>query len=267
MRAQHLWTRAMQWTFVLALGCTPRLQGVKVLTVAASPEVTASVRAQGSRPSGDTRASTGTLKITLVDQNNNHPADIPVSVDGPVRKTVLSDSSGQVIFDGPTGSYRFDVGAGCSDDVIVSFGQSGAGYVGPGQTAAGTLTVNWHHRIGPGESVYPSEMPHWRVGDVIDVAYDVVDRCNDQKAPLTSLTTYAFDPSANVELVETSSMLVDENSQAHLRVRCTSAGPMSLVLFDRANPPDRTDLVSLIFFYSTNKSEVRGECRNPGPTP
>ncbi|MCA1839713.1 MAG: hypothetical protein ABR507_04185 [Actinomycetota bacterium] len=227
------------------------------------------ITTSGSDPKAsiDSGVRGGDLVLTLVDQNKNHPEGIPVQIRGPINKTLLSNKDGLVELHGPSGSYGFQVMAGCSDNVIVSFGQSGKSYVVDGRTGTGMLGVSWHRRIGPGDSTFASEVPHWLVGDIVDVSWDVIDRCTSSKSPSVSVDHYAYLPSSNVEVIGVPTMSVDDNAQAHLKVRCKTAGPMNLYVYDRTNPGDKTDLVTSMLFDSANKNETRGECRNPGPTP
>lgn len=195
--------------------------------------------------------------ITVRDQNGRNPEGIPVQFAGPASGTRESDRNGRVRIEGPPGNYLFEVVPGCTPSVFVLETSRARGNILEGRTGGGVLTVRWQHRIGPGNGAYPSKEPFWVVDDPVTLAYDVIDRCGDGKAPGGAYPTFAFRTTANLEVVGTPVLRANDSGQGHVLVRCRAPGDIRLVLFDSANPPDRVDLIDYAF---VKYKEGRLEC-------
>lgn len=209
---------------------------------------------------GDVAAGPGEgFVLVLIDQNGNHPAGIPVAVDGPKTATITSDDRGRVTVDGPPGFYTFKVPVRCYERLDVRAGGSGRFGIAEGQHAEAEVEVIWRHRHGPAPPVFSSIGPYWPIGETVRLRYDVVDHCrNDFRATETMLETYAFEHSGNLELVGEPDMRSDTNGYAWVEIRCTEPGPASLVLVDAKNPEDKLDLIE-----ADNQSVQRPRCGQP----
>jgi hypothetical protein len=148
-----------------------------------------------------------------------------------------------VRFEALPGNYQFEIVAGCTDRLIVEAGGRGHGTIFGGTAASGKLPVKWKHRTVPAIGAYPSKYPDWYIGESIDVYYDVLDRCRNDKAPGGSYPAWAFRTSDNLEIIGTPRLVADEKAQGLVNVRCTRAGEASLVAFDSKNSPDEFDLI------------------------
>ena len=188
--------------------------------------------------------------IRLRDQNNNRPQGIPVRFEGPVRRVVNSDSSGAARLTGPAGRYTMRIDIGCHSAVLVERGASGTVHTVAGQTRDAEVEVRWRHRFAPSGSSTSDAAGDWPVGRPVRLNYDVVDRCKDDLAPNAALPTFFFQPGPNVKVIGTPSMRADGGGRGHVSVQCTRAGDAQLYLTDRANPPDRVDLVGSTTSYA-----------------
>ena len=215
------------------------------------PTLTASTAPEAEEPAEGETA----IEVTVVDQNGKNPQSIPVAIEGPEVINALTDSRGRVRQTAAAGNYSVYIPAGCTDILIVEFGEQRSLGVAPQQTAKTKLETTWKHRFAPGGGAYSSEVPYWIVGHEITVTYDVVDRCKQVKAPGVSFPTYRFESSPNVEIIGEPVMTSDANAQATVKVRCNAAGNAQLFVFDSKNLPDRMDLTRQI-----SGSEV--ECRS-----
>lgn len=201
-------------------------------------------------PTASQRAD-GKLIVTLRDQNELSPAGIPVRFTGPKTVEVVTNRNGEAIFEGSAGQYVAEVLAGCTQDVIVRYGGRGTAGVIAGQTTRGRLGVDWLHRIGPGNGAYPSKIPYWPLGETIKLDYDVVDRCDEVKAPESPFPSFIFVPSSNLEVVERPVLRSNANALATVLLRCVSGGVVSVILRDSTNVTDQVDLASYIFFAAS----------------
>jgi hypothetical protein len=199
-------------------------------------------------PAGQaTKAASFAMRLT--DDDKGHPAGIPVQVAGPVTRTVISDADGYVKATVPPGIYRFTVTEGCHDAVIVQKGGGGRAGVVEGQTTKGTLLVLWQHRYGPAPPVYNDVGGDWSVGRSVNFSFVVEDHCDQTSAPGKSISTYAFKTSANLRIAKPPSLRADSAGRSHVTVACTSAGAMSLDVYDTQNPADTIDLIQLVVGY------------------
>jgi class 3 adenylate cyclase len=205
-----------------------------------------------------------TLVLTLRDQNDNHPEGIPVRVSGLVETSsavrssgtlIMSDKEGRVRLEVPPGQYLIEVVAGCTDRLIVEGGGRGRSSIEPGSTVAGELLVKWRSRIVPAIGAYPSQYPDWYIGQIIEIDYDVRDRCRDSKAPGGSYPAWAFRTNDNLEIVGTPRLVADEKAQGLVNVRCTHAGEASLVAFDSKNLKDEFDFTRYMLAATGFKSQ------------
>jgi hypothetical protein len=188
----------------------------------------------------------GTFVITLRDQNDRGPEGIPIEVSGPISQRLISDKNGQVRITGPNGGYLLRVLTGCTESLQVQSGGSGSAYIVAGSEGTGTLSLRWNHRFGPGEAAYPSQVGDWYVGQDIELAFDLVDRCNDDKSPRSGYPTFVFKPSGNLQVVKDAPKTSDDQAHGHVTVRCTAAGDVRLLMIDSTNPSDKTDLITYI---------------------
>lgn len=203
------------------------------------------IEASPSPSSGDNAPdpTKGVMTLTLRDHNDRGPEAIPIKVSGGLETQLWSNKDGRVRIEAPPGNYQFEIVAGCTDRLIVEAGGRGHGAIVAGTSVNGTLRVRWQHRIVPGIGAYPSQYPDWYVGQTIDVHYDVLDRCRDDKAPGGSFPTWGFRTSQNIEIVGNPQLTADGKAQSLISVRCKATGEASLVAFDTKNPPDEFDLI------------------------
>jgi hypothetical protein len=183
------------------------------------------------------------------DQNGNRPQGIPVRFDGPVQRLVSSDASGGARLSGPAGEYKMRIDTGCHPAVVVERGARGTIHTVAGQTRDAEVQVTWRHRFAPSGSSTSDASGDWPVGKPVTLNYDVIDRCKDDFAPRASYPTFAFQPGRNVTVVGRPSMTADSGGRGHVTVRCTRAGDAQLFLGDKANSPDRVDLVGSTTSY------------------
>lgn len=203
--------------------------------------------------------SKGVLTLTLQDQNDRGAEGIPVRVIGGLGTILWSDKDGRVRIEAAPGNYQFEIIAGCTDRLIVEAGGRGHGGVVAGTEVSGKLPVTWKHRIVPAIGAYPSQYPDWYIGQTIDVYYDVLDRCRDDKAPGGSFPSWAFRTSSNIEIVGNPRLTADDKAQSVVSVRCTATGEASLVAFDKKNPPDEFDLIRYMMDMAGSKMRCATE--------
>lgn len=199
------------------------------------PSPTAKPRTEEQRP---------LFVLRLDDQNDLHPEGIPVRVEGPQQRTVFTDANGEVKIFEPPGVYQFRVVEGCHEHVQVLGGGYATVGVPPDSTKAGSLPVNWRHRIAPWVPVVANTVGDWRVGSQVDLRFDVVNRCaDDARAPGASFPTFVFRPGPTLELVGEPSLTADGDGRGKVAVRCTSEGSAQLLAQDSKNPSESFDLV------------------------
>jgi hypothetical protein len=191
----------------------------------------------------------GHLALQITDDQERHPAGIPVEISGPKTQTVLSDARGKVTFSGPPGFYEARIPKGCHDEVLVHDGGTGKIGLVEGATVDGKLRVSWQHRFGPSGAAFSDAASDWQVGDTVTMTYDVRDHCSDQLAPSGSFPTFEFVTSRNLRIVGTPVLRADRKGRAKVSVVCTKAGALDLVVRDEANPSDRLDLLRFAAHY------------------
>jgi hypothetical protein len=202
-----------------------------------------------SAPGAAASKDVAKLVLTITDDNDLHPAGIPVVIAGPKDATVVSGRDGIVRFSGPPGFYTVKVKEGCQDSVVVQDGGSGKLGLVEGQTLKGELEVIWLHRYGPSGPVTTDAGSRWTVGKNVVVTYDVHDRCSDDRAPKARYPTYVFDTSKNLRVIGTPALVADADGQGKLTLRCASNGDVKLVARDTANPSETLDLIALAIGY------------------
>lgn len=209
-------------------------------------------RSVGEAPAeGPGDFNNGLLVVTLVDQNQLNPEGIPVHFSGPMEGIVYTDVVGQARVEGPPGIYTFEVLAGCTDQVLVHWGNGGRAGLVAGTSSSGTLDVIWASRNAPAYASYPSRYPEWRIGEVVDILYDVVDRCTEEKAAGAAYPNWRFRTGPHLEIVGTPMMKSGPNNKGLVRIRCSSEGRPTLVAFDSKNPSDEFDLIALAIAQGT----------------
>lgn len=197
-------------------------------------------------PDGDGVDRAGrTFVFTLVDQNELHPAGIPVEVSGPVEERLTSDASGRVRVTGPPGRYQVRVVPGCTGAVEVLEGGAGRFGITRGESGRAELPVTWHHRFAPAPPAAYSKGPYWPPGDEIRIRYEVIDRCEGgTRAPDRTLATFRAEAGHPLEVVEGGRPRSDDDGFAWVVVRCLDEGEPTLAVRDQANPPDELDLLA-----------------------
>lgn len=189
-------------------------------------------------------ADTGVLDVVLKDQHDRSPEGIRMDVAGPVTVSVTSDPHGHARFEGPAGTYRFSVPVGCSGAVHVTYGEGGRAGIVAGRTVQGELLVRWRARYAPDWPVHTSFVPDFPLGQAFDVRFDVHDRCSLDRASDAMYASFAFEPSANLRVVDAPRLRADRNGYGYLRLQCTAEGPVRLYSFDRRNADDRLELLA-----------------------
>lgn len=186
---------------------------------------------------------TGTIVITLKDANAGLPEGVPVQVDGPITKQLVSNGKGQVMLEGPPGNYRFKVVVGCTQTLKVLSGGAGSGGIVAGTTANGQLNVDWQHRITPSPPVFASEGASWKIGQTVSLKYGVIDRCNEEdRAPGAVYPTFVFKTGPTTKLVGRPALKSDGDGFGFVSVTCASEGPPQVVVVDSKNRRDTLDL-------------------------
>lgn len=202
-------------------------------------------------PAGGVTPGTGaaSFAITLTDDNELHPAGIPVKLSGPTTRTVLSDAAGVVKGSVPPGDYRVEVVKGCHAAVLVRGGGSARVGMAAGDTTRGNLGVLWQHRFGPSSPVIVDRSGDWPVGEPVDVEFTLSDRCSEDPAPGKSFPTFVLKPSANLRVTKAPPKAAGPGGTAHVVVTCTAKGSITLDMVDQANPEDRLDLIAAAIGY------------------
>ena len=200
--------------------------------------------------SGPTKAPAKTptppsFKLLITDENNLHPAGIPVILSGPVTKTFTSDETGTASGNVPAGFYNVKIPQGCQSDVIVNKGGTAKIGVVQGNTVEGSLLVIWQHRFGPAPPVDRNMIGDWTVGSPVVVSYSIEDHCAQTKAKNRGFPTYEYLLSSTVKLASKPVLESDGGGVAHVSVVCVHSGEISLDVRDRADPTDRIDLLQL----------------------
>lgn len=202
-----------------------------------------------SKPGITPGAGAAAFAITLTDDNELHPAGIPVRMTGQATRTLTSESDGVVRGSAPAGVYRFEVLKGCHSAVLVHGGGSARVGLAAGETTLGDLGVLWQHRYGPSSPVNVDQSGDWPVGETVDVQFTVLDACTEDAAPGKGLPTYTYETSPNLKLVGAPPRAAGPDGTAHVGVACTGKGAIKLDMVDRANPNARVDLVALAIGY------------------
>ncbi len=191
------------------------------------------------------RRAESSFALRLSDESDGHPSGVPVKVTGPVTRTVVSDAGGYIKGTVPPGFYRFAVLEGCHDTVIVQKGGTGQAGVVEGQTTGGTLLLLWQHRYGPAPPVFNDITGDWPRGKAVDFTFAIEDHCRERPAAGKRISTFTFQLSRNIKLVEPPSLLADKDGRSHVSVACTASGDIVLDVYDKQNPTDRLDLMQL----------------------
>ncbi|HLF70169.1 MAG TPA: carboxypeptidase-like regulatory domain-containing protein, partial [Actinomycetota bacterium] len=79
------------------------------------PSLSSSTQA-GTRGKETSTAGTGSLRITVKDQNGRGVGDLPVAITGQIVRTITTDRLGRFTLNGPAGYYHFEVAPGCLMD-------------------------------------------------------------------------------------------------------------------------------------------------------
>ena len=219
----------------------------------AAPEETASVgeafrtfappRATRRPPPTASAGARSAIVVRLTDQNNGHPAAIPVRyARAGGQTTVATDGRGEVRIPGP-GGFRIDVLQGCHETVSVT----GGGFANVNAPVDGTkpvdLPVRWEHRIAPGPPVQPNRSGHWPVGEELSLRFSVIDRCAKDRAPGALYPTFEFETDDVLDLVGTPTLKADGDGRGSITVRCVREGDPSVIAVDARNPSDSFDMV------------------------
>jgi hypothetical protein len=232
--------------------------GIEATTTTSSAGAAASGAVGGGAGSGaaestgtDGVGSTGAIDV-LIESPAGRPAPrAPVRITGgkaPVSATSADD--GHVRATLSTGRYTLEIDPTCSDTMQVLTSGRGTLAVASGQTANGTLRVEWRHRFGPGgktttKAVDPGEDRgrRWQVGRHFEVRFLLVDRCNDDApAPGGALGSFRLEPGPSLAIDRQPSAATAEGKQAVV-VHCTEAADeLSLTVRDAAQPEDARDL-------------------------
>lgn len=205
-------------------------------------------------------STTGVFVIAVTDQKGKSVSSISVEAQGPVRLEARTDAKGLARFEGPVGNYQFEIRTGCSNGILVEYGETGRGTIVAGATGRGELRTEWRHRIAPGGGSYPSLFPYWPVGEIVDLTYDIIDRCLDDKAAGGSFPTFRFHPSPNITLEGIPVMKANDNGMALVRVKCTAEGDIVIIVRDSRNPKDEVDIAA--FMAGPGPPGTKIVCRN-----
>ncbi len=198
----------------------------------------------GPRRGEDPDTTDGRFELVIVDQNGRNPSGIPVEIEGGTSTRLVSDESGKVVITGAAGHYTFKVPVLCTDDIEVRAGGTGRFGIAAGQTGTGDVQAHWRARYGPWPPALSSKGPRWPVGEVIEVRYDVIDRCPDGfRVTDRAYPTFVFETSPNLQVVGEPTLRSDENGYGYVRVRCSAGGDTRLVVVDQRNPEDQVDLI------------------------
>lgn len=189
---------------------------------------------------------TGTLEITVVDQNDNNPPGIEVEIYGPVTHVKATDDKGKATFEVPPGEYEVAALPGCGKTTIVKQATHGTGKVVGNAITRGDLQVEWRSRFGPGLAVQASKVPYWPLGQDVQLTFDVIDRCSERRAPNASYPSFHFITSPELVLAEPPELRSDEVGHGRVLVRCVKEGKPKLWMADRLNPADTINLIEYI---------------------
>lgn len=253
---------ALAMTALALAGCSVSRRDAR--SVAATPEPADVAVGEGlestlptAAPGVSAPAGSSAIVITLRDQNGAHPEGIPVKVTGPVQSTLVSDAKGQVRVEGPAGEYTIKVQEGCADTTYIEYAGGVTATVAQGQVRTGELAVQWQRRFAPRVPVSSDIGPAWPVGRTIEVRFDVVDRCYDDRARRTAFPGWRYVPGPNVRIVEPVREVSDDAGRGTIKISCLRAGEAKLVVDDPRNPKDSLDLVAADNSWGT----VRPSCR------
>jgi hypothetical protein len=217
--------------------------------------------AEPTNAAGDLPAENdGTLRIVTKDRQGRPAPQIPVVMKGPLTKNLTTDSKGVVTLKAPPGIYEFAVPIGCQGPLRIAYGATASRQLLAGTPLEVALETEWLHRIAPAGSADSSHTPDWPVGKVVQVFFDVHDRCEEVLAPPGStFPTWRFRASANLEIVALPQLTANEHSKSQMEVRCLSGGVPELIAYDSTNPSDTLDLVQVLIPSFANR---RTECRS-----
>jgi hypothetical protein len=199
--------------------------------------------------SGSSQAGPGRLELGIFDDNGGQPAGIPVEIAGPSTRTLVSDANGGVTLTGPPGQYSARVVKGCHDRIEVDLGGTARFRLVGGRTTTGSLRAVWRHRYGPISPVSSSLTGGWPIGERVEVAYGIADRCTEKRAPSATFPTFVFETSRNLRVAETPVLRANDDGFATVVVSCTAPGEFSLVVSDKTNPSDEVDLAEYLVGY------------------
>lgn len=240
---------ALALLVVAACGAEQPVAAPTAAPATQAPPSVAATAAPTARPAEET-PQTGTMVITVTDQNGRPRGGVPVEFTGPARKRATSDASGRVRVALPAASYDVGIVKGCTDTIDVQRGGTGKADVAPDQETTGALTVEWRHRYAPGQPTsyeatdgkptVTGTIPHWRPNVEYVVRFGVLDRCKgDAPAPNASYPSYRFEISVNARVV-------DATQKGTVRAACSGRGVIRLTSSDSENPSEEPfDLLAM----------------------
>lgn len=197
----------------------------------------------------DVPAAPSGIVVKITDQNNRHPAGIPVRFSTKAgSRTVETDSQGTARISGP-GRFRIDVLQGCHARVRVT----GGGFANVSAPTEGEkpveLPVEWEQRFAPGAPAQANRANAWPIGANTKLRFAVTDRCAKQRTPGAPYPTFGFTTNDTVKVVGTPKLQADDEGWGWVTVTCIREGEPSVVAVDSKNPSDRFELARTAVGY------------------
>ena len=184
--------------------------------------------------------------LRLSDDNDRHPAGVPVKVTGPVTRTVMSDADGYVKATVPPGFYQLQRRRG-----MPRGGDRPQGRQRPGRRRR---RPDDHRHAAPAlatslrAGATRLQRPRRRLADrtAVDFTFTVEDHCEQTPAPGKGIPTYRVrDVREHADHQAAVPARRRADGRSHVTVACTAAGDVSPRRLRQAEPrghdrPDRS---------------------------
>jgi hypothetical protein len=205
-------------------------------------------QAEAAAPDGN-----GAIDLRVVTTNGTARAGVPVRLEGPATRTIVSDGEGHVRDRLPPGRYRAGAVVGCAGQLHVRRAGGADVAVAEGDTAVGDLPVEAAPRYQPAAPVSYSGDASWRVGEIHRVSLRLVDSCTSSPPPAPrDYAAARFVTNEVAEIVLPLSDAVGPGGRVEVEVRCTAEDDLTLELADVAEPASRTPIFTAALLGDQN---------------
>lgn len=195
-----------------------------------------------------TPSTRGTIAIRVRDDRDRPRPGVTVRFISPAgTRTALVESDGKGVarVAATPGIWRAEIPTGCSGQMIVSSGGSARIGVTERATVRGVLQVDATRRFMPGPPVkWPTEPP-WAPRQDVPLRFRIIDRCDDVPVPDLEFEDALLVRAKGAIRVLEYAPSSDDDGWTSARIQCLEAGDAKLLYYDRFNPSDRVDVLTI----------------------